>query len=368
MPAATAGAAWGLRRPADTSGHLRRSGNEAFLSIHFAHNAVTVAPSSSHRPVFRHSVHCFRDPEQFSVAVSGARLTVDFLAPQTEATRTEQFQTADWAFDFHEAHVKARVCGPVPPGWASIGLMHGTAPSTWYGVPANAGTLACTPPGESIDGCFHAGFVCTSLNVPQPVWERCREVAGVERSFGSATVLQLPASALTQLSRRLEQSRALLRTARGHDAIPAAQAASHLAMEIVTQAWELLGGATPLRDSYRNRARLARRAEAWMRDHLAEPVRIPDICLVLRVSRRELEYAFRSVFDQSPRDFLHALRLNAIHLALRQATRAGGKQTLLELALAHGVTHAGRFAAHYRDLFGESPSLARQGNHLGPLP
>jgi|GEM_PF-790035 len=365
----TAGADWGHRRPVDASGHLRRSGDKAFLSIHFAHNPVAVSSLCPHTPAFRHSVHRLRDPEEFDIAVSGVRLTADFLAPQKEATITEQFQAPDWAFDFHEAHVKARIRGPVPHGWMSIGFMHGLGASAWYGVPAEAGTLACTPPGDSIDGCFSPGFVCTSLSMPFSVWERCRAIAGAESPFGSGTVLQLPPPIFARLRRQLEESRTFLREASlrvEHSASAVATAAS-LAADLATTAWELFAGAPPPRASFHNRARLARRAEAWMRDRLAEPVRIPDLCLALRVSRRELEYAFRSVFDQSPRDFLHALRLNAIRHALRQAGRSGRKQTLLELELAHGVTHAGRFAAQYRELFGESPARTRMaGSGLAP--
>jgi AraC family ethanolamine operon transcriptional activator len=90
-----------------------------------------------------------------------------------------------------------------------------------------------------------------------------------------------------------------------------------------------------------------------MRDHLAEPIRVPDVCLALSVSRRELEYAFRATFDQSPRDFLHALRLNAIRRAL---LRGDVRAPIVHIALDHGITHPGRFAADYRALFGEPPS------------
>ena len=124
-------------------------------------------------------------------------------------------------------------------------------------------------------------------------------------------------------------------------------------MSLATVACELAVKTTPPRDPLRNRTRLARRAEAWMREHLADPVRLPEVCLALRVSRRELEYAFRTTFDQSPRNFLHTLRLNATRRAL---LRSGGRTPILEIALDYGITHPGRFAADYRALFGERPS------------
>lgn len=97
----------------------------------------------------------------------------------------EQFQTPGWALDFHEEHVKARVIGPLPPGWASFGLMRSPVESSWYGCPARRGVLACTPPGEIIDGHISPGFQCLAVNFPPAVWERGRLLAGVERAdFG----------------------------------------------------------------------------------------------------------------------------------------------------------------------------------------
>jgi AraC-like DNA-binding protein len=124
-------------------------------------------------------------------------------------------------------------------------------------------------------------------------------------------------------------------------------------MELATTVCEMAGQIPEPRDSLRNRRRLARRAETWMREQLSQSVRVPDVCLALRVSRRELEYAFRAIFDQSPRDFLHALRLHQARRVLLEGKEA---RPLLEIALACGLTHAGRFSADYRRLFGEYPS------------
>lgn len=302
-------------------------------------------------------MHHFSDPEQFGIAVSGVNLTADFLAPQKVPTRVEQFQTPGWAFDFHEAHVKARVFGPLPPGWVSLGLMRSPAASSWRGIAAGRGMLVCNPPGEAIDGCITPGFSCMSVNVPVAVWEQCRKLAGIERpALGGFVAFDLPPPLYAHIERRLRATRQLLRTAAVSPpaAAFAAREAADFATHLVTTAWELSATAEPPRDSFRNRMRLARRAEAWMRAHLAAPVRIPDVCSALRVSRRELEYAFRTAFDQSPRDFLQALRLNAIRHALRRA-----ETPVIQVALDHGITHLSRFAAQYRGLFGENPSGTR---------
>lgn len=131
----------------------------------------------------------------------------------------------------------------------------------------------------------------------------------------------------------------------------------------MTQVWEL-GTRAPLpRESTRNRARLARRAEDWLRAHHDNAAGVSELPLAMGTSRRELEYAFRETFAMSPRDFLEKIRLNAIHRELIRAD-PGEKGQVTRIALDHGVTHLGRFPELYRRLFGDLPreTLARSGS------
>lgn len=90
-----------------------------------------------------------------------------------------------------------------------------------------------------------------------------------------------------------------------------------------------------------------------MRERTGEPFSMPEVCLALRVSRRELEYAFHTAFDESPRSFLESLRMNAVQAAL---LRAEERASVTEVALAHGFNHLGRFSTRYRLMFDEQPS------------
>lgn len=330
----------------------------AFSTIRFAHNHnVSRLPNV---PAYRHRTHCLNDPSEFGLAVSGANLAADFLAPQTAPALIEQFQSPDWALDFNKAQVKARVCGPLEPGWASLGLMRGRTASSFHGYAAEQGVLVCNPPGEGIEGRIAPGFECTAVNVPLPLWEKCRELAGASRpAFGSVEAHQLPPEIYGRIDCGLRSLRESLRMASTPETMRlVAREAAEFTTQLATLAWQFSAAPNlPRRESLRNRTRLARRAEAWMREHLSEAVQVTDACLALRVSRRELEYAFRWTFDTSPRDFLQALRLNAVRRALQ---RRGSPKTVSRLALDHGITHFGRFAQHYRVLFGESPSETRR--------
>jgi len=304
----------------------------------------------------RHSRRVITEPDQFGDAVSGIELSVDFQRRQERASHVEQFQSPAWALDFGEANVRTRVRGVLRGGWGSLCLALGPGEAIWNGQAAAPGTIALLPPNDEIDGRTAANYAWLTAAVPPEVWSRCLALAGL-RDDGPdrLTVCQLPEPAVAQLKLRFQKSRALLKAA----ATPSAM--DHVA-EAVTDAFatacELTAGLTPASNSMRNRARLARRAEAWMRDHLADPVQVPDLCLALHVSRRELEYAFRSVYDQSPRDHLETLRLNAIRRALQHGD--GHHDTIIAIAYAHGVRHLGRFSASYRMLFGEKPSETRR--------
>jgi AraC family ethanolamine operon transcriptional activator len=305
----------------------------------------------------RHSRRVITEPDQFGDAVSGIELSVDFQRRQERASSVEQFQSPAWALDFGEANVRTRVRGVLRGGWGSICLALGPGEAIWNGQPAEPGTLALLPPDGELDGRTAANYAWLTAAIPPETWSRCLSLAGLGGDGPERlTVCQLPEPVLERIRLRFRQGRALLKGA----ATPTTM--DQLA-DAVTDAFatacELTAGLEPATTSLRNRARLVRRAEAWMLDHLAEPVQVPDLCLALHVSRRELEYAFRSVLDQSPRDHLETLRLNAIRRALQQGD--GRRETIIAIAYAHGVRHLGRFSASYRTLFGEKPSETRRG-------
>jgi AraC family ethanolamine operon transcriptional activator len=108
-----------------------------------------------------------------------------------------------------------------------------------------------------------------------------------------------------------------------------------------------------------NRARVARRAEDYMRAHLGgDPLSVLDLCRELDVSERTLHYAFQEVRGLSPMAYFKASRLNAVREELRAAAATA---TVHEIAQRWGFWHPGEFAADYRRLFGELPSQTRNG-------
>ncbi|MDB6133785.1 MAG: AraC family transcriptional regulator [Verrucomicrobiales bacterium] len=315
----------------------------------------------------QHSRRIIREPDDFRDAVSGMSLTVDFQKRQERVSMVEQFQTTNWALDFGKANVRTRVRGVLRGGWGSFCLTRGPGTAVWNGQSAGPGFAALLPPNDEVDGFTTPEYAWLTAAIPPRVWRDSLTLAGLdEGSIPHLRVCSLPPPLFTRIDRRLRDLQwRISQTA----ASPIQEKSVQDDITVfVSECFAILCGLTartaPPPSSLRNRTRLVRMAETWMHDHLAEPVRIPDVCLALRVSRRELEYAFRTIIDQSPRDNFQALRLHAVRRALLRAD--GATNSLIQVAYAHGVTHLGRFAANYRQLFGENPGVTmREGKFIG---
>jgi AraC-like DNA-binding protein len=100
-----------------------------------------------------------------------------------------------------------------------------------------------------------------------------------------------------------------------------------------------------------------RRAEEAIRARLAEDISISALAAEIGIGTRSLQFAFRRHRGMAPRDAITAFRLDAA----RDRLLAAQDETVTAVALECGLHHLGRFAAQYRQRFGEAPSetLAR---------
>ena len=88
---------------------------------------------------------------------------------------------------------------------------------------------------------------------------------------------------------------------------------------------------------------------------------IDKIVSAAATSHRTLHRAFQMVLDETPYSYVQKLRLHRIRHEL--VSEAEAASTITSAAHRWNIPELGRFAAWYRDLFGELPSetLARQG-------
>jgi transcriptional regulator GlxA family with amidase domain len=85
---------------------------------------------------------------------------------------------------------------------------------------------------------------------------------------------------------------------------------------------------------------------------------ISEFCRIASVSQSTLLRAFHTIYDTTPLLHLRALRLDQARQALL-SSRAR-HETVTKIATRYGFGELGRFAADYRERFGESPSETLQ--------
>lgn len=108
----------------------------------------------------------------------------------------------------------------------------------------------------------------------------------------------------------------------------------------------------------RARRRLAvERAREYIREHLADPMRLADLCARAYLQARSLEYGFRELVRLSPMGYVRVLRLGKVRRQLLED--AAAERSISEIALDAGFSHLSQFAADYKKMFGESPSGTR---------
>jgi AraC-like DNA-binding protein len=86
---------------------------------------------------------------------------------------------------------------------------------------------------------------------------------------------------------------------------------------------------------------------------------VGDLARVAGVGERALQLAFRRHLGTTPGAYLRQVRLERAHADLLAARPEDGT-TVTDIALLHGFAHGGRFAAAYRQRFGEPPSVTLQ--------
>lgn len=99
---------------------------------------------------------------------------------------------------------------------------------------------------------------------------------------------------------------------------------------------------------------IARRAAALLEECCHEEIDIGWLCEKTGASRRTLHLGFLELYGLPPMKYLRALRLHGVRRDLKKKSPNPNRVT--EVATRWGFTHLGRFAAAYREFFGELPS------------
>ncbi len=95
-----------------------------------------------------------------------------------------------------------------------------------------------------------------------------------------------------------------------------------------------------------------RRAEAYIRANVEEPIALHDVAAAAGCSVRSLQIVFRKFRETTPLLAIRQFRLEAAREALHSSD---SEVTLTAVALRFGFSNPGRFTRFYKAAFGESP-------------
>lgn len=109
------------------------------------------------------------------------------------------------------------------------------------------------------------------------------------------------------------------------------------------------------RAPYKTRQQVIRRSNELIQNNLHRIVSMAELCRAAECSERTLQYAFKERYGISPKEYMLIQRLNAVR-GLIKRERPHPKE-LSGLTKSWGFSHHGEFAARYRHLFGELPSM-----------
>jgi AraC-like DNA-binding protein len=230
------------------------------------------------------------------------------------------------------------------------------------------GFLALFAPGGEIDAITPAGYANASLTVPEAEFRAAAEAWCPEMPdalFVNGGAMRVPLAEQGRLRALLADFSALLSSdPRAFSGSAARSLFEQELLEAFLEAFRAgLGSLLPSPDG-----RVARRearfheAREWMKDHLHLPVSIEEVACASGLSIRSLEIVFSDYLGIGPTEYLRRFRLHAARRALLGGGEGAQATTVKEAAMSHGLWHLGRFAAHYRSLFGENPAdtLARR--------
>jgi AraC family ethanolamine operon transcriptional activator len=239
---------------------------------------------------------------------------------------------------------------------AGDGLMSGTA--------LHADSLVTLEGGEALD--FRTpkrlDIIAVSTGA-QELQEFARAIWGIdtEARLAMPGVLEQSVDSARQLGKFLET---LLNDIKNRpQMLNYPQIRKVLEQEIFNQLVVAVSDAGPCRQAgiAMSRRCVVEKAKAYVLEHHDDLVTVTDLCTALKISRRTLQYSFESMLDINPIAYLRAIRLNRVRRALK-ANAGCPDITVADIAAHWGFWHLSRFAANYKQIFGELPSetLRRQ--------
>jgi AraC-like DNA-binding protein len=261
----------------------------------------------------------------------------------------------------------AFVAAPADMILMSFATGTGTAPSpTWGGIAVRTGEIVTLGPGQRIHARTEGVSRWGMIRLPvEDLTQYGRALTGAPFAVPSDAQYWRPPPAAGRELRQLHA--AAIRTAQARpQALVDAEAAHGLEQQLIHALVGCLsaGSAEEATLAGRRHHDLMVRFEGLLQTQPDQNLPIEEICRGLDVSERTLRTLCAEQLGMSPTGYLRLRRMSLVQRALGRGD--ADAVTVSEAAMRHGFRSLGRFAADYRALFGELPSITlRRRLHAG---
>jgi AraC-like DNA-binding protein len=304
---------------------------------------------AAHSPL--RDVEC-AEADQAAAAMSGVEVEAAALSRATGTNRIVELDLGYVCLKWARMGVPVCLTGEVRPGAMFFSVADkGSGRWALNGLPMQPSLLAWLAPGAAYTAAMGRGARWMTMRI-DAAWFMKRH----GRQFdirGEPVQFFVPARArLRPVRQAFDAAWALLH---GPSAVVRnAGMRRQLEARFVAAVLEATRGAPRVTPSYSRHAFLLRHLHGASADHAMQ---VEDLRSQLRMGERTLRRVFSDLYGVSPARYLRTRRLNQA----RRALRAGGMRSVTEIAMSLGFSDLGRFAAHYRSLFGELPSDTLRG-------
>lgn len=247
--------------------------------------------------------------------------------------------------------------GVPPEGYLSFGLMATPQRDGRFGRHAfNASTLVNFNTLAGLDAVSAGGFLGYGMSVHHSLLEGAYGDRAAEEVWANA-------GALKDINGLAEGIRQIIDNAFAFAGSDALAEGSHLfspeleaeLSRALNMAW--VAGEEPLKLQAAGRARVLAAAVEFINTHVSEPFTLARLCSEIGTSISTLERVFLDQFGLSPKRYLQVARLSAVRRSLLDPEDG---RSVSDVADAWGFWHKSKFAADYRQEFGELPSSTRR--------
>ena len=295
-------------------------------------------------PILKPQIICrsFSDFDELADAGKGWNLELCKLDAVPFQGELFQLITKDFILSRGQFNCRMKQSGEPPIGFRTFAIPATESLSMlWRRNPVTENDLMIFPAGGELHAFSEPGFDVFTLSASESLLEKfvkMRRFQGLEVLHGNPKSMDRLRQLLHQTAQRLESVEV------------AKNALLHQLAQLVTEARP---GSS--RTPHSHRIQTILHAERFIIAHPEEAPTVKDLCAATGVSKRTLEYAFSSHLGTGPKTYINAVRLNGVHKQLRAGQP--GQIHVTDAANAWGFWHMGQFAADYRKLFGENPSV-----------